>query len=252
MRFSGKKVLITGGSGAMGQRISAMIAAQGGEVTVIDLKAPAEGSARFIPGDLSSCDDLDRLAGDIAGEPWDILINLAGIQHFGPCEAQAPGHLYATYMINLVAPARLIQAVLPGMKARRSGQIANVGSIFGSINFAQFATYSSSKAGLQALSEALRRELEGSGVGVTYIATRAVRTPLNSEAVNAFAKLTGMNMDEPEAIAARIVEAIAADRRDVYLGFPESLFVKVNGVAPGLVDRALRANDLKARSLFAQ
>ncbi len=252
MRFKDRKILLTGGSGAMGQRISAAITAQGGEVTIVDLRPPAEGSTRFVAGDLSSCQDLDRLAADIADEPWDILINLAGIQHFGPCEAQSPGHLYATYMINLVAPARLAQAVIPGMKARRSGQIVNVGSIFGSINFAHFATYSSSKAGLQALSESLRRELEGTGVGVTYVAPRAVKTPLNSDAVNAFAKLTGMNMDEPDAIAVRIVEAISSDRRDVYLGFPESLFVKVNGLAPGLVDRALRANDLKARSLFPQ
>jgi short-subunit dehydrogenase len=154
-------------------------------------------------------------------------------------------------MVNLVAPARLAQAVLPGMKARGLGQIANVGSIFGSINFAHFATYSSAKAGMRALSQSLRRELAGTGVGVTYVAPRAVATPLNSAKVAEYARLTGMALDDPDRIADRIVTAIRADRRDVYLGFPESLFVRLNALAPGLIDGALKSNDLKARALFA-
>jgi len=250
MRFEDRQVLLTGGSGAMGRLIAADIRGQGGRVTVVDRIAPQDGG-RFIRGDLSTPDGVEALADQVAAEPWDILINLAGIQHFGLLEDQHPDHLLATFMVNLVAPTRLIQAVLPGMKARKSGQIANIGSIFGSINFAHFATYSSSKAGLRALSQALRRELAGSGVGVTYVAPRAVRTPLNSATVNAYAALTNMTMDEPEAIARRIVKAIRGDRKDVYLGFPEALFVRLNGLAPGLIDGALRANDLKARTLFA-
>ena len=154
-------------------------------------------------------------------------------------------------MVNLVAPARLAQAVLPGMKARKHGQIANVGSIFGSINFAHFASYSSAKAGMRALSQSLRRELAGTGVGVTYVAPRAVATPFNSAKVDEYARLTGMAVDDPDAIADRIVAAIRSDRRDVYLGFPESLFVRLNALAPGLIDGALKSNDLKARALFA-
>ena len=250
MRFRDRQVLLTGGSGAMGRLIAADIRRQGGQVTIMDRIAPEDGG-RFIEGDLSTPEGLDVLVARVSTEPWDILINLAGIQHFGPLEAQHPDHLQATYMVNLVAPTRLIHAVLPGMKARGSGQIANVGSIFGSINFAHFATYSSSKAGLRALSQALRRELTGTGIGVTYVAPRAVQTPLNSATVNAWAALTGMAMDDPTVIARRIVQAIRTDRKDVFLGFPESLFVRLNGLAPGLIDRALRANDLKARTLFA-
>jgi short-subunit dehydrogenase len=154
-------------------------------------------------------------------------------------------------MVNLIAPARLAQAVLPQMKSRRRGHLVNIGSVFGSINFAHFASYSSSKAGLRGLSQALRRELVGTGVAVTYIAPRAVRTPLNSPLVLRYAALTGMNMDAPEPVAGRIVEAIARKTSEVYLGFPESAFVRINAVLPGLVDRALRNADLKARRLFS-
>ena len=86
----------------MGRLIAADIRQQGGRVTVIDRVAPDDGG-RFIQGDLSTSEGLEALVARISAEPWDILINLAGIQHFGPLEAQHPDHLEATYMVNLVA-----------------------------------------------------------------------------------------------------------------------------------------------------
>ncbi|KQS54415.1 short-chain dehydrogenase [Brevundimonas sp. Leaf363] len=249
MRFKDRDVLITGGSGALGRRVVQQIRRDGGRVVVI-ARALMDGQETLI-GDLSTPQGLEAVAATVAARPWDVLINIAGIQHFGPLEHQTAEHLLASYMVNLVAPARLTQAVLPGMKARGRGQIANVGSIFGSINFAHFATYSSAKAGMRALSQSLRRELTGTGVGVTYVAPRAVATSFNSDRVNEFARLTGMAVDDPDRIARRIVSAIRKDRRDVYIGFPESLFVRLNGLAPSVIDGALKSNDLKARALFA-
>lgn len=249
MRFEDRNILITGGSGALGRRVVARIESEGGRVVIV-ARAPVVGHQTLV-GDLSTSQGLEAVATQAAGRSWDLLINIAGIQHFGPLEQQTPEHLLATYMVNLVAPARLAHAVLPGMKARGRGQIANVGSIFGSINFAHFATYSSAKAGMRALSQSLRRELAGTGIGVTYVAPRAVATPLNSAKVAEYARLTGMALDDPDRIADRIVAAVRADRRDVYLGFPESLFVRLNALAPGLIDGAVKSNDLKARALFA-
>lgn len=248
MRFRDRDILVTGGSGGLGRRIVDRIRQEGGRVVVVS-RTP-QGSQSIV-GDLSTREGVEAVAAIAAERPWDILINIAGMQHFGPLETQTPDHLHATYMLNLAAPARLAQAVLPGMKHRGRGQIANVGSIFGSISFAHFASYSSSKAGLRALSQALRRELVGTGVSVTYVAPRAVATAFNSARVDEFARLTGMAVDDPERIAKRVAAAIRAGRRDVYLGFPESLFVRLNGLAPGLIDGALKTNDLKARALFA-
>jgi short-subunit dehydrogenase len=201
--------------------------------------------------DLSTPQGLEVAAESVGSRRFDILFNLAGIQHFGPLERQSPAHLLTSYMVNLVAPVRLTQAVLPQMKARGSGQIVNVGSVFGSINFAHFVTYSSAKAGLRGFSQALRRELAGSGVAVTYVAPRAVRTPLNTPLVMEFARMTHMNMDEPQRIADKIVTAVRARKREVYFGFPESLFVRLNALLPGVVDQALATNDRKAARLFA-
>ena len=250
MSFEGKDIILTGGAGGLGGLIAGRLRAEGARVCVLDRVEPADGS-EHLRQDLSTAEGLEAAAAILAARRCDILFNLAGIQHFGPMERQTPEHLLASYMVNLVAPVRLTQAVLPQMAARGGGQIVNVGSIFGSINFAHFVTYSSAKAGLRGFSQALRREVAGRGIDVTYIAPRAVRTPLNTPQVLEFARLTKMNMDEPQRIADRMVAAVRARKREAYFGFPESVFVHLNALLPSLVDRALHANDRKASRLFA-
>jgi short-subunit dehydrogenase len=251
MRFKDQRIAVTGGAGEIGARIVERVLAEGAAVTVLDRVPPPTSGAGHIACDLADPAGLEALAIALAGADWDILINLAGVQYFGPMEGETPESLRRTLAINLLAPMRLAQAVAPGMRARGRGQIVNIGSIFGSINFAHFASYSSSKAGLRAFSQALRRELAGSGVAVTYIAPRAVKTAFNTAKVMQFAALTKMAMDDPDLVATRIVDAVAARRRDVYLGFPEAFFVRLNALFPALVDRALAADDRKVSRLFA-
>ena len=126
----------------------------------------------------------------------------------------------------------------------------NVGSIFGSIAFAYFASYSTSKFAIRGYSEALRRELAGTGIGVSYVAPRATRTRL-ANLFGSFAEEVGMHMDEPELVARKIVRALRAEARERYLGFPECLFVRVNALLPRLVDKALHRQDVVART-FAE
>jgi len=249
MRFDGKRVLMTGGSGGIGVRLCERLHNAGADVTVIGRTQILHLPVETIYGDLSSPESLEAVTATVAEEPWDILINLAGVQHFGAFEHEPTHHLADTYMVNLIAPALLIQAIAPGMKARGGGCIANVGSVFGSINFAHFASYSSSKAGLHGLSQALRREYADHGIDVLYIAPRAVKTPFNSPKVLEYARLTKMHMDEPDRVAARIVTAIRRRTPEVYIGFPESLFVRINSVAPALIDNALAGNDRQAALL---
>lgn len=251
MRLKNERILLTGGSGGLGRCIAERLMKAGAEVTVLGRETALAYQARVIACDLSSADGIESAAEKVAAEPWDGLINLAGVQHFGPFEQQSAAHLLSTYMVNLVAPARLAQAVIPGMKARGRGRIVNVGSIFGSINFPHFITYSSSKAGLHGLSQGLRRELAGSGVRVTYVAPRAVNTPFNSDLVLRFAKATKMHMDDPKRVARRIVRAMERCEGEVFLGFPESFFVRVNALAPLIVDGALAAKNRRAAELFS-
>lgn len=250
-RLKGQSVLMTGASGGIGQLVAKGLLKAGAKLSVLDRGDGVAFDAKPLKGDLSTIGGIAAAAAAAAAEEPDILINLAGIQYFGLFEEQADKNVEVNYLINLVAPVMLTKAVLPGMKRRSGGHIVNIGSVFGSISFAHFVTYSSAKAGLRAFSEGLRRELEDTPIGVTYIAPRAVKTGLSQQgAVADYAKLTSMPMDNPDYVARQIVKAIRWGKKDVYIGFPESLFVRLNAVMPRMVDAALVKNDRKAKTLF--
>lgn len=250
MKLEGRKIAVTGGTGGIGSEVVLQLARAGAQPLVLGRVRNDGLPGHFIECDLATTQGAVRAGRELAGHAPHALINLAGVQYFGQFEQQSPEALAQLYAINLVAPALLAQAVLPGMKKRGSGHIVNVGSIFGSISFAHFVAYSSAKAGMKALSEGLRRELEGSGVQVTYVAPRAVKTPMNNSKVMQLARATRMAMDNPADIAARILRAVEGGEKDVYIGFPESLFVRVNALLPRVVDSALRKNNRIAASIL--
>lgn len=247
--LEGKRIIVTGAAGGIGSRVASKLRLSGATVTGVDRVACPTCHAT-IEADLGDEAGLAALSERLGAASCDILVNLAGVQYFGPLAVQPPAAVWSGYVVNLIAPALLARAVLPGMLGRGAGRIVNIGSVFGAIPFAHFVTYSSAKAGLKAFSDALRREVAGRGVAVTHIAPRAVRTALATPQVLALAKATNMHLDEPDAVAARIVGAIETGARNVVIGFPESLFARINAIAPSLVDRALAANDRKAAALF--
>lgn len=252
MQLQDSRVLLTGAGGGIGSALAHALAARGARLALLgrdaaELKTLAAGLAGDVPATTLDADLLDadarhravaearRCLGGI-----DIVINCAGTMSFRPLVDEDPAVLARILRLNLEAPLLLVREILPEMLARGSGRIVNVGSTFGSIGFAWFAAYSASKFGVRGLSEALRRELEGSGVGVTYVAPRAVRTRFNSEAIYRMAQATGMRIDDPGRVAGQIVAAIERDAKDVYLGFPEKFFARLNGLLPRLVDGGLR------------
>ncbi len=249
-RLDGKAVFLTGAAGGIGSLVSERLRALGAHVTGID-RVPCPLADASIIADLSDQAGLAALGTKLAQQHVDILVNGAGFQYFGPMAQQDAANMWLGYVINLVAPATLIAAVLPQMQARGDGQIASIGSVMGSINFPFFAAYSSSKAGLKGLCEGLRREVHGSGIAITYIAPRAVRTAFNNAEVNRFMALTGMAADDPNAVADRIVKAIITREKDVVIGGKEAIFTRLNALLPRVVDAGLAGQTAKARVMFA-
>ena len=251
MILKNKKVILTGGSGGIGKFVAEQFIDDGAHLAVMSRGDKAPRGARHLKVELSTLEGIAAAQTIIVEEEPDILVNLAGVQYFGPIENQSLDELYMSYLINLVAPVALCQASLPAMRRRNVGQIANVGSVFGSIPFAHFAVYSSAKAGLRAFSEALRRELVDTEVSVTHISPRAARTNLITPDVQKYAQLTGMTIDDPIQVAKAIFVAIKKQRKEVCIGFPERLFVRINAVLPRLVDAAVAKNDRRSKHLFS-
>lgn len=248
-RLDGKRIAITGAAGGLGAPVAALLRATGAHVTGIDRVECGSCDASIV-ADLSDDAQLAQLADNLAMDCPDILINIAGIMRFGLHESQPIEALALCYRVNLLVPAVLARAVAGPMRKRGSGRIVNIGSVLGSIPYPWFAAYSSSKAGLAALSQGLRRELIGTGVTVTHISPRAARTPFNSGEVNRFLELTGMKADAPDWVAERIVAAILAGRETVSIGAMERVYAAINAIAPKLIDNGLAAQIRRARVEF--
>jgi len=248
--LDGRRFILTGAAGGLGTLLARRLRAAGVHVTGID-RVAAPDVQEAIVSDLSNPNALGLLAARLGERRVDGLLNVAGLQYFGPIERQGAAGIALGYAVNLVAPAVLSAAVVPQMIARGDGQIVNIGSVMGAIPFPYFTAYSSAKAGLKGLSQALRRELHGRGIAVTHIAPRAVRTGFNTALVERFMTLSRMAADDPDTVADRIVQAVERRAPDVSIGLPERLFTQLNAILPQVVDRGLAGQVATARTLFA-
>jgi len=257
VKIEGKNILLTGAAGGIGRLLAASLAERGAQLALVDaneavLQEIAAGikHSKPITGDLSTAAGCLAIA-DAANKALghvDILINLAGMMSFNCFEDEEIETMERIIQVNLLGAMRLTRHILPEMLERNEGRIINVGSVFGSIAFAYFSAYSTSKFGLRGFSEALRRELHDTNIKVMYLAPRAVKTPLNTGRIMRMGAATKMNMDDPELVVGKIIHAIDNDRKEVYIGFPESFFVQINLRFPRLVDKALAAQNRIART----
>jgi short-subunit dehydrogenase len=253
MKLTGKKVLLTGATGGIGRHIAIQLAARGATVALVchdaarlnklvDEITQQGGKALTIVADFSHAHAVQGVVESARHQMkgMDILINNAGVLDFIVFEQQDIERIAQMVQINLTVPMQLTRALLPDFIARNSGQIVNIGSIFGSIGFPYYASYSATKFGLRGFSQALRRELQDRGILVTYVAPRAVQTSLNDTQAMAMLKATKTRLDDPAEVASRIVRAIECGQQELYIGQPESFFAWLNGLLPRLVSQGLK------------
>ena len=260
MNLSGKRIILTGAAGGIGYRVALLLAAKGARLALVERNTPrveeicaeinkSGGFAMPIALDLSAEGAVEQVVAltlqSLGGV--DMLINNAGLMDFTLFERHEPKRIEQMINVNVIAPMLLVRAVLPHLLAQNSGRIVNIGSAFGSIGFPHFATYCASKFAMRGFSEALRRELVDSQVGVTYVSPRATKTPLNTDVTTRMLEETKTNMDEPDYVAGQIVLAIERDCKEHFIGQPESFFARLNGMFPRLVDNGLLKNTRIAR-----
>ena len=249
MNLAGKRVLLTGATGGIGQAIATQLAAEGASLLLTARDADALAAlATRLPGthqvcvaDLAKAPERARLASRVAA--WgslDVLINNAGSQQFGWFTEQTEDAISRQLLLNLEVPVLLSHDLMPQLAVPGEAVILNIGSTFGSIGHPGFSTYCASKFGLRGFSEALGRELADTGIRVCYLAPRATRTDLNGPAVNALNDALGTRSDSPQVVAAAVIAMLRDGSRRRHLGWPERFFAWLNQVLPAVVDRALR------------
>ena len=111
--------------------------------------------------------------------PIDVLVNNAGIERMGSVEQLPLADFRAVMETNYFGVIRCVQAVLPSMRARRSGCIINIASVAGKIAMAPMASYTASKYALEALSECLAQECKAFGIRVAIVEPGIIDTPMS-------------------------------------------------------------------------
>ena len=256
MRAAACRVLLTGASGGIGSAAAAQLLSAGASVMLTG-RSPAGLSAQA--RDLMREYGVDRErvewhAADLAGVSspaaitamadaaalWrcNTLIHAAGVPAFGRVESLAAQDIAAVLHLNLFVPMLLTQALLGHLHGQAQSQVIFIGSVLGRIGLPGYSVYSAGKFGLRGFSESLRRELAGSHIRVQYLGPRGTRTAFNSAAVEQYNDDTHSAMDSPAVVARALLQMLESGQAERFLGFPEKVAVRLNGLAPTLLDGA--------------
>ena len=246
-----RRVLLTGATGGIGAAIVEQLVQAGCGVLChgrdamslasLQKKYLAYPQLRCVAADLTDAAGRGAVVDAARRFPGGIntVIHNAGWNQFACFEDQEASALEQTIQLNLTAPMLLTHQLLPMLHLQSRAQLVFITSTFGRIGHPGYAAYSAAKFGLTGFAESLRRELADSDLTVTTLSPRATQTPLNSERVVALNQLLNVQMDPPEVVAAAVISAMVKRSTRLQLGWPEKLFVRLNGLFPRMVDRAI-------------
>jgi short-subunit dehydrogenase len=168
----------------------------------------------------------------------DVLVNNAGTDHPESFVDADFAGIEQMIELNVAAPMRLTQMVLPEMLRRASGHVVNIASMAGLAPVPYAVSYATTKHAVIGFSESLRYELEDSGVGVSVVCPSYV-----SEAglfhENSGGDTSGAQTVTPADVAAGVVKAIVANRARVMVAPPLAKFAPMlRAVSPALIYKA--------------
>lgn len=204
------------------------------EADVADLDEAGCGTAEL---DVTDDAAVDRVVGRVLDEAGriDCLVNNAGYAQHGPLEDVPVDRLHRQFEVNVYGPHRLTRSVLPGMRERGDGTVVNVSSVAGWLATPGTGAYSASKHALEAMSDALRVEVDQFGVDVVVVQPGPVATAFGDRVeaeldrlnhTDAYSSLYRFHRDglvfssdspvaiQPETVAETILEAACSPDPD--------------------------------------
>lgn len=213
-------VLVTGASSGIGRATADLLHARGHKVYGTS-RAPERHQAPWTMIGLDVTDDASVFAAVTAvlsaEGRIDALVNNAGLVMAGAVEDNSLDEVRRQFETNVFGAIRLAKAVLPAMRARKSGVIVNIGSLAGKVGMPFQGLYSATKFALEGLTEALRQEVARFGVTVSLIAPGDTATPVVENRVR-----TAGSLDPASAYAQKFERVIAMYEKDERAGAPPS------------------------------
>jgi NAD(P)-dependent dehydrogenase (short-subunit alcohol dehydrogenase family) len=220
-KLAGKVAIVTGGSKGIGLAIARSLGEMGAKVSICardksKLNQTAEELRKAgidilaVPADVTRPKDIAALVEttDKKLGPIDILINNAGIGHFGPVHNMSEEDYDSILDTNLKSVFLMTKAVAPGMIERGRGQIVNIASLAGKNAILGGSIYCASKWGLLGFTKSAAEDLRGYGIRVSAVCPGSV--------VTEFSPHTGRDsskMLQPEDVAHAVAALVTEDPR---------------------------------------
>ncbi len=259
-------VLITGCSSGIGYMTALMLQQRGYQVFASTRKADdvarlTKDGLRCVQLDITDPRSIDQALSTVfkeSGGRLDALINNAGIGLFGAIEDLPPDTLQRLFATNVFGAQALIKRVIPVMRKQGSGRIINISSTLGLVSFAYRGAYSASKFAIEALSDAMRIELHGSGIYTSLIEPGPIESKFrvniaeqvndyldfeHSPHSNVYKRMRSQFLESknhipftkpPEAVVKKIIRALESKRPKAryYVTFPTHVFAILRRVLP--------------------
>ncbi|HET7327757.1 MAG TPA: SDR family NAD(P)-dependent oxidoreductase [Nocardioidaceae bacterium] len=246
MRIDGATALVTGASSGIGRATALELASRGARLLVcgrdrrrLDAVARSTGAEAFVV-DLADRGQTDGLAQDLMDRPpVDLVVHNAGIGMSGAAESADQADIDGLLAVNVLAPMRLTQAVLPRMRARGQGHLVFVSSIAGVLGVPQEAHYAASKGAVTLLAASLRDELAHSGIGVTTVIPGVVRTSFFERRGEPYQRASPRPVSA-ELVARRLVRGVERELSEVVVPGWLRVPIALHATAPQLYARLAR------------
>jgi short-subunit dehydrogenase len=250
-----KTALVTGASSGLGLELAQLFAADGHDVVLVarrkaELDALAARlvadhgvAAHVIPADLADAAAPERLVGELArrGLEIEFLVNNAGFGARGSFATLDLRRQLDMIQVNVAALVHLTGLLMPGMLARASGRILNLGSTAGFQPGPGMAIYYATKAFVNSFTEALAFELRGTGVTATVSCPGATLTEFGQVADNGRSRLFKGGAMAAAPVAAAAYRAMMSGRTSLVHGARNKLMIQSQRLAPRAAVRAVAA-----------
>ena len=259
MRFADHVVWITGASSGIGEALAYAFAREGARL-VLSSRRPEElervrracdrpGEHLVLPLDLTSCETFPAAVTKALARfgRIDLLVNNGGVSQRALAIDATLDVERALMEVNYFGPVALTKAVLPAMRARRSGRVVVISSVMGYLGTPGRSTYAAAKHALHGWFDSLRAEVWREGLEVLLVCPGYVKTAVSLNAVGSNGEKHAQLDDKTargitaEACAAAILRAIVRNREEIYVGgWKEISAIYLKRFAPRLLSRIVR------------
>ncbi len=262
MKDQGRVALVTGVSSGIGRATARALAERGYRVFgTTRSSSPLPANVEPVHLDVRDAASIEAGVRGVLAKAGriDLLVNNAGGAILGALEETSIEQAQALFDVNFFGAARMTQAVLPAMRAQKSGRIVFISSVVGFLPAPFMAFYAASKHAVEAFAESLDHETRGLGVRAVLIEPSFIRTQIGANGTEAAARIEDYGPareraaavvrdnvqagEDPEVVAAAVIEAAGArrPRRRYPVGKKAALFARLRSFMPaGVFDGALR------------